>query len=94
VCTFDPTSPNITVYDIHEGIHITLRIPEKTVNVMQTDDPKRQFHIKLSETQCVQAVHRDTCGQTEYRHNNAEISIVSIAMAGMESKKIRIANLP
>jgi len=65
VCTFDPTSPNITAYDFHEWIHDITLIPEKTVNVMQIDDPKRQFHIKMAETQCLQAVLGDTCGQAE-----------------------------
>jgi len=37
---------------------------------------------------------RDLWWNAEYRHNNGEISIMSTAMAGMGTKKIRIANLP
>ena len=94
VCTFDVASPRITAYDIHEWIHDTLRIPEKTLNMIQTDGPKRQAYIKLADISGVQALLRDTCGQAEYKHNTGKISIVSIAMAGMGTKKIRTANLP
>ena len=34
VCLFNPSSPRITAYDIHEWIHSTLRIPEQS-----HDDP-------------------------------------------------------
>ena len=93
VCIFEPTTPKIIIYDIHEWIHDTLRIPEKTVNTIQIYGRKRHVYIKLAEAQCIAAVLRDSCGQAEYRHNSGEISIVSIAMAGMGTKNIRIANL-
>jgi len=35
-----------------------------------------------------------TKGQTEYKHSNAEIPLVSVKMAGMGAKRVRIANLP
>jgi len=40
------------------------------------------------------AVLQDTEGQLEFRHNNGKISLVLIEIAGMGTKKIRIANLP
>jgi len=67
VCTFEPASPKITTYDIRECIHDTLRIPEKTVDMIQIDGPKRKVYIKMTDTQCVQVLFRDTCGQAEYR---------------------------
>jgi hypothetical protein len=94
VCTFDPASPKVTAYGIREWIRDILRIPGKTVNLIQIEGTKRQVHIKLADKQCVKTVLRDTCGQAEYRHNNGEISTVDIAIAGMESKKIRIAKIP
>ena len=93
-CKFEPTSPKITACDIHERIHDILRIPEKMVKMIQIEGPKWQVYIKLADTQCIAAVLRDSCGQAEYRHNSGEISIVSIAMAGMGTKKLRNANLP
>jgi hypothetical protein len=67
VCTFEPASPKITTYDIRECIHDTLRIPEKTVDMIQIDGPKRKVYIKMTDPQCVQVLLRDTCGQAEYR---------------------------
>jgi hypothetical protein len=49
VCTFDPTRPWITAFDIHGWIHETLRLPEQKVSMMQIDGPKRQIFIKLTE---------------------------------------------
>ena len=94
VCTFDPISPKVTAYGIREWIHDILRIPGKTVNLMQIEGTKRQVHIKLVDKQCVQVVLRDTCGQKEHRHNNGEISTVGIAIAGKDRKKLRNAKLP
>ena len=94
VCTFDPITPKITTYDVHELMHDILRIRVNAVNMMHIDDMKRQVYIKLAETQCVQTVLRDTCGQKEHRHNNGEISTVGIAIAGKDRKKLRNAKLP
>jgi hypothetical protein len=62
--------------------------------MIQIDGPKRQICIKLMGNECVQALLWVTCGQAKYKHNNGEISIVCIDMADMDTKKIRIANLP
>jgi len=94
VCTFDPASPKITEYNTHVRIHDTLRITEMMVDMIQTDGPKLQVYIKMTHTQFVQALLRDTCGQAGYRHNNGEISIVNIDMVGMGTKKVWIPNLP
>jgi hypothetical protein len=41
VCTFEPTSPRITAYDIHEWIYEELRIPEDQLRVIQIDVTKK-----------------------------------------------------
>jgi hypothetical protein len=94
VSTFDPTSPRITAFDIHEWIHDALRIPEHTVHMIQIDGIKRQVYIKLIDKECLLALLRPTNAQAEYKHHTAELSIVSIAVAGMGIKRVRIANLP
>ena len=94
VCSFDPTSPRITAYDIHEWIHEALRIPEHTVSMIQIDGIKRQVYIKLIDKECVLSLIRATNGQAEYKHHTGELSIVNIAVAGMGTKRVRIANLP
>jgi hypothetical protein len=94
VCTFDPTSPRITAFDIREWIHEALRIPEHTVSMIQIDGIKRQVYIKLIDKECVLSLLRSTNGQAEYKHHTGELSIVNIAVVGMGTKRVRIANLP
>jgi len=93
VCTFDSTSPRITAYDIHEGIHQVLWIPEHTVSMIQIDRTKRHVNIKLIENAYMQTLFRETNGQAEYKHHNGVLSTVNIAVAGMGTKCVRIANL-
>jgi hypothetical protein len=94
VCSFDLSSPRITAYDIHEWIFTELRIPEHKVQMIQTDGIKRNVHIKLVDSECVYALLREMEGQAEYKYPTGELSNVNIALAGLGTKRIRIANLP
>ena len=47
VSSFDPASPRITAYHIHEWIYSTLRLTDSDVNVIQIDGIKRQVFIKI-----------------------------------------------
>ena len=94
MCTFDPASPRTTAYDIHEWIHDVLNIPKHTVTVIQIDGTKRQVYIKLIDKTFVQVLLRDTNGRAEYKHLTGELSLVSISVAGMGTKRVRITNLP
>jgi hypothetical protein len=40
VCAFDPQSPRISAFDIHEWIHNTLCLRESEVVMIQIDSPK------------------------------------------------------
>jgi hypothetical protein len=51
-------------------------------------------YIKFADPQCLHEVLHSTDGQSEYKHENGEISHVKIEMAGMGTKRIRLANLP
>lgn len=42
----------------------------------------------------MQTLLRDTNGQAEYKSHTGEMSLVSIAVAGMDVKRVHIANLP
>ena len=94
VCTFDPGSPRIYALEIQEWIHAVLRIPEQKVNMIQIDGTKRQVYIKMADIEGQQDIIQGTDGQSEYKHTNGEIATVSVNMAGMGTRKIRIANLP
>jgi hypothetical protein len=81
VCSFDPSSPRITAYEIHEWIHAALRIQENKVSMIQIDGIKRQVFIKFVDNESVHALLRDTSGRAEYKYPNGELSIVNIDLA-------------
>jgi hypothetical protein len=90
---FDPTSPRITAFDIHDRIHDFLRIPEHSVNMIKMKGRKRRVYSNLSEKACIQALLRDTNSQPEYKHQAGKLLLVSIAVTGMSTKRVLIANL-
>ena len=94
VCAFDPQSPRISAYEIHEWVFETLCLQESEVKMIQIDGPKRQVYIKVSEPLRMQELLTSTEGQAEYRHTNGVISKVRIEAVGLGLRKIRIANLP
>jgi hypothetical protein len=51
VCSFDKDSPRISAYDIPEQIYMNLRLEQEAVWRIQVDGPKRELHVKVTETQ-------------------------------------------
>jgi len=94
VCSFDPKSPRISALDIHEWIFEQLHVPENVVTMVQIDGTRRQVYIKFTDFQYLQDLLHSTTGQSEYKHDNGEISQVKIEMAGMGTRRVRSANLP
>ena len=94
VCTFDPASPKTPAYEIHEWIHDTLRFPEKTVSMIQIDGIRRQVFIILINIECLRSILNETGGLAKYEHQNGELSNVAIAVAGLGTKRVRVANPP
>ena len=76
LCIFDPRSPRISAFDIHERIHDKLRLVEADVRMIQVDGPRRLVYIKFTNEDRVKAVLQDSHGQLEYMHYNGEISQV------------------
>jgi hypothetical protein len=93
VCSFDLSIPKITAYDIHQWIFATMRIPEHKILMIQIDGIKRQVYIKLTDNDCALALLRETGRQAEYKYPTGELFIVNITMAGMGTKRIRVAGL-
>jgi hypothetical protein len=87
-------SPKMTACDVHEWIYDTLRLPEEEVRMIQIDGTKRQVYIKLAEQKAAMNLLQTTARQADCKHHNGEITKVTINMAGMGNKRIRIANLP
>ena len=94
VCSFDPTSPRITAWDIHEWIYESLKIPEHYVQMVQIDGIRRQVFIKLRTNDQILTILRDTNGSVDYKYPSGEIYQVTIDLAGLGTKRIRVANLP
>ena len=94
VCTFDPASPKITAFEIHEWIHKALRIAELNITMIQVDGLRKQVFIKLVNNDCVQTLLRDPSGEAKYKHHSEELSTVGIAVPGLGTKRVQVANLP
>jgi hypothetical protein len=62
--------------------------------MIQVDGHKRQVFIKFVDKECVRELLRNINGQAEYKRHTRELSLVTLAAAGMGTKRVRIANLP
>ena len=93
VCEFDQSSPRITAYQIHEWIYESVGLPEADIRTIQIDGPRRRVYIKFHSSDKPHSVLQATRGRKEYRHDNGELSLVNISMAGMGIQRIRLAGL-
>ena len=94
LCAFDPQSPRIYAYEIHEWTYEKLCLRESEVNTIQIDGPKLHVYIKVSYPLRTQELLTSTTGQAEYWHTNCVFSKVRIEAVGLGLRKVRIANLP
>jgi len=62
--------------------------------MIQIDGPHRQVYIKFISADKMQLILQNIQGQQEYKHENGEISIVKVELAGMGVRRVRVANLP
>jgi len=62
--------------------------------MINIDGPKRQVFIKFAELMYAQEVLNATNGKAEYKHMSGEISVFRVDVAGMGTKRVRIANSP
>jgi hypothetical protein len=94
VCIFDPKSPRISAHQIHEWIHDKLHLQEDDIPMIQIDEPRRRVFIRFVNNEWVMAVLQPLKGQMEYHHENGELSMVQVEIAGMGVRRVRVANLP
>jgi len=93
VCEFDTSGPRITAHHIHDWIYESLRLPESDIRMKQIDGPRRRVYIKFHSRGWSYAVLQETEGCVEFRHDNGELSLVNISLAGMGIRRIRLAGL-
>ena len=86
VRSFDPRSPRINVFRIHEWIYESLHLDEENIRTIEIDGPRRHVFITFTNGDSMNAVLQDTEGQLEFRHDNGEISQILIEIAGMGTK--------
>ena len=94
VCSID-TSPRISTIEIHEWIQTQLQVAEqnRTELMIQIDETRLVF-IKFTESTYMQDILMRTNGKKEYKHVSGVISTVRIEVAGMGTRRVRVANLP
>jgi hypothetical protein len=86
--------PRITVYNIHEWIYAQLRLLEDDIRMIQIDGQHRRVYIKFVSAERMQSILLDIQGQQECKHDNGEISIVTVELVSMGVRRVRVANLP
>ena len=62
--------------------------------MIQIDGPRLRVFVKFTSGVRMQRLLRDTAGKLEFKHDTGKLSQVHIAIARMEMRKVRIANLP
>jgi len=83
VCIFDMRSPRTTAFNIHEWIYAQLRLQEDDIRMIQIDGPRKRVYIKFVSAERMHSTLQNIQGQQEYKHDNDEISIVKVELAGM-----------
>jgi hypothetical protein len=68
VCLYDNESPRISAYDIHEWIHMKLRLEPDEISTIPVDGPKWQVYIKLTQAQTLEDLLRRMNGMVTYEH--------------------------
>jgi hypothetical protein len=76
-------------------MHTTLKSQlQPSVLMIQIDGTRRQVFINFADSTFVRDILHTTNGTTEYKHTTGEISPVRLEIAGMGTRRIRLANLP
>jgi len=64
------------------------------IRMIEIDGPRRRVYIKFVSAERLQSILQNIQGQQEYKHDNGEISIVKVELAGMGVRRDTLAGLP
>jgi hypothetical protein len=70
VCCFDPRSPRINAFQLHEWIYDSLQLPEENIRMIQIDGFKRTVYIKFSNEDGMCDLLRATDGRMDFKNDN------------------------
>jgi hypothetical protein len=94
VCSFERDSPRITALEIHDWIDERFNLPAQEVQMVQIDGPQRKVYIKVRTIDILEDILERTSGSVTFAHKEGVTSKVTLAMAGLGFRRLRIANLP
>jgi len=94
VCSFDAHSPKIYAFQIHEWLYETVPLTEDDFRVIQIDGPLRKVDVKFVNTECMMRVLQPIQFDLDFHHENGIISKVTIEIAGVGSRRVRVTTLP
>ena len=94
VCSFDLCSPRINAFQIHEWLYEMVHITEDVVRVIQIDGLLRKVYVKFVNAECMMCVFQPIQGDLDFDHDNSEISKVTIEIAGVGTRRVRVSTLP
>ena len=94
VCSFDLRSPRINAFQIHEWLYETVHLKEDDISVIQINGPLRKVYVKFVNNESMMRVFQPIQGDLEFHHENGKISKVTIEIAGVGTRRVRVSALP
>jgi hypothetical protein len=93
VASFDVNSPRTSAQSVHVWVVDTLGLSEDDLLGLQIDGAKRKVYLKFVAEHKLQTFLRTTGGKVDFHHESGEVSTVTLEMAGLGIRKVRVANL-
>jgi hypothetical protein len=94
VYSFDQRSPKINAFQIHEWLYEKAQLREDDIRVIQIDGPFRKVYVKFVNNESMVRIIQNGQSDLEFLHENGEISKVTMEVAGIGTRRVRITTLP